>query len=263
MKIFSLIDEFPNQRMMKFVLGTILLLSVCSNMTEAAPRVRRTHRNSEERAEDYTDRGGIDIGVLPKFDFQTPADISSSVNPAFSSNLVTFSAEKPTAPPWQFSALGDPNTIYDEDTESVESFGRRKRLIRHHPERQVCDSKSRWVTKEWAIDVYNHNVTILSHVVTNDNQTVRQYFWETTCKDTGETAPPNSCRGIDKRHYTSQCKEKKALVHARIREDGRDTWAWLPIKSSCVCALRRKPEPLIRTTREALLYALLNRNWRE
>ncbi|XP_078000531.1 neurotrophin-4-like [Glandiceps talaboti] len=250
------------KKMMKHLLGILVVLCVCSNTAETAPKNRRTQRNGDENIDDEVEIGEDVLGV-PKIDFPNPAEISRSLPPDFASHLVTFSTEKPSAPPWPITAMPDAD-IFDDNTEITETFGRRKRRrIQKHPETAVCDSQSGWVTKQRAKDIYGQNVTVLARFRTHDNSTVGQYFYETTCQQTGETAPPNSCRGIDSHRYDSTCKEKKTWSRAMVRTSyGTYVWDWITVKTSCACALRRKQDPLIRTTRDALLYALLNKNWR-
>nr|XP_033806612.1 neurotrophin-3 isoform X1 [Geotrypetes seraphini] len=109
----------------------------------------------------------------------------------------------------------------------------------HRGEYSVCDSESLWVTdKSNAIDIRGHQVTVLGEIKTG-NSPVKQYFYETRCK---EARPlKNGCRGIDDKHWNSQCKTSQTYVRALTSENSKLVgWRWIRIDTSCVCALSRK-----------------------
>ncbi|NXK94015.1 NTF3 protein, partial [Formicarius rufipectus] len=109
----------------------------------------------------------------------------------------------------------------------------------HRGEYSVCDSESLWVTdKSSAIDIRGHQVTVLGEIKTG-NSPVKQYFYETRCK---EAKPVKSgCRGIDDKHWNSQCKTSQTYVRALTSENNKLVgWRWIRIDTSCVCALSRK-----------------------
>ncbi|XP_029453130.1 neurotrophin-3 isoform X2 [Rhinatrema bivittatum] len=119
---------------------------------------------------------------------------------------------------------------------------RKKRSAEHKSHRgeySVCDSESLWVTdKSNAIDIRGHQVTVLGEIKTC-NSPVKQYFYETRCK---EARPLKSgCRGIDDKHWNSQCKTSQTYVRALTSENSKLVgWRWIRIDTSCVCALSRK-----------------------
>ncbi|KAE8613901.1 hypothetical protein XENTR_v10007908 [Xenopus tropicalis] len=119
---------------------------------------------------------------------------------------------------------------------------RRKRFAEHKSHRgeySVCDSESLWVTdKSNAIDIRGHQVTVLGEIKTG-NSPVKQYFYETRCKEARPVK--NGCRGIDDKHWNSQCKTSQTYVRALTSENNKMVgWRWIRIDTSCVCALSRK-----------------------
>ncbi|XP_010843286.1 PREDICTED: neurotrophin-3 [Bison bison bison] len=119
---------------------------------------------------------------------------------------------------------------------------RRKRYAEHKSHRgeySVCDSESLWVTdKSSAIDIRGHQVTVLGEIKTG-NSPVKQYFYETRCKEARPVK--NGCRGIDDKHWNSQCKTSQTYVRALTSENNKLVgWRWIRIDTSCVCALSRK-----------------------
>nr|AAW28864.1 neurotrophin 3 precursor, internal deletion [synthetic construct] len=51
----------------------------------------------------------------------------------------------------------------------------------------------------------------------------------------------NGCRGIDDKHWNSQCKTSQTYVRALTSENNKLVgWRWIRIDTSCVCALSRK-----------------------
>ncbi|XP_069763728.1 neurotrophin-3 isoform X2 [Narcine bancroftii] len=109
----------------------------------------------------------------------------------------------------------------------------------HRGEYSVCDSESRWVTdKTAAIDIRGKQVTVLGEIKTG-NSAIKQYFYETRCK---ESRPgKNGCRGIDEKHWNSQCKTSQTYVRALSKENNKYVgWRWIRIDTSCLCALSRK-----------------------
>ncbi|XP_066109220.1 neurotrophin-3 isoform X2 [Saccopteryx bilineata] len=119
---------------------------------------------------------------------------------------------------------------------------RRKRHAEHKSHRgeySVCDSESLWVTdKSSAIDIRGHQVTVLGEIKTG-NSPVKQYFYETRCKEARPVK--NGCRGIDDKHWNSQCKTSQTYVRALTSENNKLVgWRWIRIDTSCVCALSRK-----------------------
>lgn len=119
---------------------------------------------------------------------------------------------------------------------------RKKRYAEHKSYRgeySVCDSESQWVTdKTKAVDIRGRHVTVLGQIKTSATAEVKQYFYETKCR----TAKPykSGCRGIDDKHWNSQCKTSQTYVRALTQDKTNVGWRWIRIDTSCVCALSRK-----------------------
>ncbi|XP_032077491.1 neurotrophin-3 isoform X2 [Thamnophis elegans] len=151
----------------------------------------------------------------------------------FSSPRVLLSENTPLEPP--------PLYLMEEPMVANRT-SRRKRYSEgktHRGEYSVCDSESRWVTdKTSAVDIRGHQVTVLGEIRMGPSP-VKQYFYETRCK---QAKPAKSgCRGIDDKHWNSQCKTSQTFVRALTSENSKlVAWRWIRIDTSCVCALSRK-----------------------
>ncbi|XP_075924764.1 uncharacterized protein LOC142925596 [Petromyzon marinus] len=153
---------------------------------------------------------------------------------------------------------GDDGDEYDEeyeeegDAEPFEATGHPRRRPRarrqaaerrppHRAELAVCDSENVWVTdKAHAVDLKGHNVTVLSDIRV-EGTALRQYFFETRCRASRHTR--DGCRGIDRAHWSSQCRTVQSFVQALTSKGGRNLgWRWIRIDTACVCALsQRRP----------------------
>lgn len=118
---------------------------------------------------------------------------------------------------------------------------RQKRYAEHKSYRgeySVCDSMSHWVTdKTTAVDIHGKEVSVLTDVEIK-RSFMKQYFYETTCQNSKPIK--SGCRGIDDKHWNSQCKTSQTYVRALTKYDGMLNWRWIRINTSCVCALSRK-----------------------
>lgn len=119
---------------------------------------------------------------------------------------------------------------------------RKRRYAEHKSYRgeySVCDSVSDWVTnKTHAVDIQGRTVTVLAEIKTSSAKEVKQYFYETRC----QTNKPfkSGCRGINDKHWNSQCKTTQTMVRALTQDHSKIGWRWIRINTSCVCALSRK-----------------------
>ncbi|XP_067110649.1 neurotrophin-3 isoform X1 [Osmerus mordax] len=132
---------------------------------------------------------------------------------------------------------------YTGSSDGANNTGVRKKRYAEHKsyrgEYSVCDSESQWVTdKTNAVDIRGRHVTVLGQIKTSATAEVKQYFYETKCR----TAKPyrSGCRGIDDKHWNSQCKTSQTYVRALTQERSTVGWRWIRIDTSCVCALSRK-----------------------
>lgn len=152
--------------------------------------------------------------------------------PTYVSHRVAFSKDVPPAIP----SADDFPTANDE----LDEHGRFKRRAHPLAMRSVCDIDQSWRKRTWAIDILGENITVLSNITTNGNIKVHQWFYETTCKSLG-----HSCRGIDRRHFDSQCMTKKSWVFAMVRNGrGEEGWNWISIDTACNCGFRTKTRPV-------------------
>ncbi|XP_006012921.1 neurotrophin-4-like [Latimeria chalumnae] len=178
-------------------------------------------------------------GVSPLVDHLLDGLISDSDATGKSWDLisprVTLSSNAPLGPPLLF-LMED----YVAHPELANRTSRVKRAEGNEPWRRgdvsVCDSISQWVTdKESAVDIRGKTVKVLSEVQTLTGP-LKQYFFETKCNLTGSTS--HGCRGVDKRHWVSQCKAKQSFVRAlTINNEKQAGWRWIRIDTSCVCVL--------------------------
>uniref|UniRef100_UPI00398E786E neurotrophin-4-like n=1 Tax=Pristiophorus japonicus TaxID=55135 RepID=UPI00398E786E len=166
----------------------------------------------------------------------------------FYSPRVTLSAQPPGAPPLLF--------IMEETVGLTEVANRTSRVRRQaaaggvsasggasgvDPSRRgdlsVCDSISHWVTnRQTAMDIHGKMVSVLTDVPTPTGP-LKQYFYETRCNRVSSTAQ-GGCRGVDKRHWISECKTKQSFVRALTKDARKQAgWRWIRIDTSCVCTL--------------------------
>ncbi|RXM33526.1 Brain-derived neurotrophic factor [Acipenser ruthenus] len=122
---------------------------------------------------------------------------------------VMISSQVPLEPPLLF--------LLEEYKNYLDAANMSMRVRRHSDparrgELSVCDSISQWVTavdKKTAVDMSGQTVTVLEKVPVPNGQ-LKQYFYETKCNPIGYTK--DGCRGIDKRHYNSQCRTTQSYV---------------------------------------------------
>ncbi|KAM4523286.1 neurotrophin-3 [Fundulus diaphanus] len=119
---------------------------------------------------------------------------------------------------------------------------RKKRQAEHRSYRgeySVCDSESKWVMdKTNAVDIKGENVTVMAKIKTADKREIKQFFYETNCRD--HRSQRNRCRGIDDKNWNSECKTAQTFVRALTQVHSSVGWRWIRINTSCVCALSRK-----------------------
>lgn len=154
---------------------------------------------------------------------------------------VTLSNNEPVGPPLLF-LMEDSNA---QPGQAANTTLRSKRSLDgpiRRGEMSVCDSVNVWVTdKRTAVDIRGKSVAVLSEVQTLTGP-LKQYFFETKCNPAGGTV--TGCRGVDRRHWISECKAKQSYVRALTMDNDKIVaWRWIRIDTSCVCTL------LIRTGR--------------
>ncbi|XP_042331327.1 neurotrophin-4 [Sceloporus undulatus] len=166
-------------------------------------------------------------------------DVFWSENPVQDWDLfsprVTLSHREPEGPPLLF-------LMEDSNAQTVQTANQTLKSKRsldssiRRGEMSVCDSVNVWVTdKRTAVDIRGKTVTVLSEVQTLTGP-LKQYFFETKCNPAGGTV--GGCRGVDRRHWISECKAKQSYVRAlTVDSDKIVAWRWIRIDTSCVCTL--------------------------
>lgn len=150
---------------------------------------------------------------------------------------VALTRQEPSGPPLLFLA--------EESVSHSEPANRTSRVKRaqgsdavsasRRGELSVCDTRHIWVTdKRSAVDIHGKTVTILSEIQTLTGP-LKQYFFETKCNPEGGTT--NGCRGVDKRQWLSECKQKQSYVRALTMDEKLVGWRWIRIDTACVCTL--------------------------
>uniref|UniRef100_A0A8C2N5S4 Brain-derived neurotrophic factor n=1 Tax=Cricetulus griseus TaxID=10029 RepID=A0A8C2N5S4_CRIGR len=171
-----------------------------------------------------------DQKVRPNEENHKDADLYSS--------RVMLSSQVPLEPPLLF--------LLEEYKNYLDAANMSMRVRRHSDparrgELSVCDSISEWVTaadKKTAVDMSGGTVTVLEKVPVSKGQ-LKQYFYETKCNPMGYTK--EGCRGIDKRHWNSQCRTTQSYVRALTMDSKkRIGWRFIRIDTSCVCTLTIK-----------------------
>uniref|UniRef100_A0A8D0E4Z7 Neurotrophin-3 n=1 Tax=Salvator merianae TaxID=96440 RepID=A0A8D0E4Z7_SALMN len=227
----NLPEDTINSLIIKLIQGDILKNKVSKQVTDSI-------QDSDKKTKAVElDAGGNDN---VNFDFQPYISMDTELlrqQKHYSSPRVLLSDNTPLEPPPLY-LMED----YIGSSVVVNRTSRHKRFAEnksHRGEYSVCDSESRWVTdKSSAIDIRGHQVTVLGEIKMGPSP-VKQYFYETRCK---QAKPAKSgCRGIDDKHWNSQCKTSQTFVRALTSENNKlVAWRWIRIDTSCVCALSRK-----------------------
>ncbi|XP_060634064.1 neurotrophin-3 isoform X2 [Anolis sagrei] len=230
----SLPEESLNSLIIKLIQADILKNKASKQMEDIKNNVQNTMKKIDILDPD------IDGNENMKLDFQPVISMETELlrqQKHYSSPRVLLSDNAPLEPP--------PLYLMEEYVGSsgvMNRTSRRRRFAEnksHRGEYSVCDSESRWVTdKSSAIDIRGHQVTVLGEIKMGTSP-VKQYFYETKCK---QAKPAKSgCRGIDDKHWNSQCKTSQTFVRALTSENNKlVAWRWIRIDTSCVCALSRK-----------------------
>ncbi|XP_068959553.1 neurotrophin-4 [Petaurus breviceps papuanus] len=149
---------------------------------------------------------------------------------------VALSRGAPSGPPLLFlleaSLAAAPANRSRREAGAGAEAGRRGELA-------VCDAVSGWVTdRRTAVDLRGREVEVLGEVPAAGGGPLRQYFFETRCKEAGGPGGGTGCRGVDRRHWVSECKAKQSYVRALTADgQGRVGWRWIRIDTACVCTL--------------------------
>ncbi|XP_039523753.1 neurotrophin-3 isoform X1 [Pimephales promelas] len=169
--------------------------------------------------------------------YQPVTDISSELlrqHKRYNSPRVFLSERPPLQPPPLYLTNDFVSNLDGNKT-------RQKRYAEHKSYRaefSVCDSRSQWVIdRTTAVDIQGRQVKVLKYFNAGGKD-MNQYFYETKCETAKHTK--GSCRGIDEKHWNSQCKTSQSYVRALTQENNWVGWRFIRIDTSCVCALSRK-----------------------
>uniref|UniRef100_A0A674GCX6 Neurotrophin-3 n=4 Tax=Passeriformes TaxID=9126 RepID=A0A674GCX6_TAEGU len=229
----SLPEDSINSLIIKLIQADILKNKLSKQMVD----IKENYQNTVQKTDTQQDMDGEEN---VKSDFQPVISVDTDLlrqQRRYNSPRVLLSDNTPLEPPPLY-LMED----YIGNSVVVNRTSRRKRYAEHRGHRgeySVCDSESLWVTdKSSAIDIRGHQVTVLGEIKTG-NSPVKQYFYETRCKEAKPVK--NGCRGIDDKHWNSQCKTSQTYVRALTSENNKLVgWRWIRIDTSCVCALSRK-----------------------
>ncbi|XP_066265343.1 brain-derived neurotrophic factor-like isoform X2 [Branchiostoma lanceolatum] len=138
-----------------------------------------------------------------------------------------------------------PSHGQDLRLEFSKTLARSKRTVHAGQEVSVCDEIQEYkVFNEPLSDYQGHIVEVLQEFRTPDlnaGEYVQQLFIETRCNLSQGSETSNGCRGIDKTHWTSSCVAKRSNVPAIVRWNGKLNVTFIAIRTSCNCALKKKP----------------------
>ncbi|XP_054159862.1 venom nerve growth factor 2-like [Oppia nitens] len=139
----------------------------------------------------------------------------------------------------------------------------------------VCPSVSDWVARQEALDPYGNRLTIVQRIPINGT-VINQYFFETFCSHNLENNqniennnldynygfynnyqnnfnilnnqynPLTQCRGIDKKMWSSRCRENYIWTYGKvITSTGDIGWSVIAIRGSCSCAIWPKTNDVV------------------
>ena len=103
--------------------------------------------------------------------------------------------------------------------------------------RRSCATKSAFVYKEEAEDIFGHVVSIYPSIHIG-KLAIDQYFYETFC-DTEAC----ECSGIDKTRYRSSCETNYSFTYARVIKNGEIGWSQILVRSGCSCVINERKRP--------------------
>ncbi|KAI1238885.1 hypothetical protein IHE44_0011976 [Lamprotornis superbus] len=209
----SLPEDSINSLIIKLIQADILKNKLSKQMVD----IKENYQNTVQKTDTQQDMDGEEN---VKSDFQPVISVDTDLlrqQRRYNSPRVLLSDNTPLEPPPLY-LMED----YIGNSVVLNRTSRRKRYAEHRGHRgeySVCDSESLWVTdKSSAIDIRGHQVTVLGEIKTG-NSPVKQYFYETRCKEAKPVK--NGCRGIDDKHWNSQCKTSQTYVRALTSENNK------------------------------------------
>ncbi|NP_001280081.1 neurotrophin-4 isoform X1 [Callorhinchus milii] len=189
---------------------------------------------AEQRAAGTNDSLGSDFQHVSPESWEKEWDLYSP--------RVMLASEPPGIPPLLFimeASLSQAEVANRTERARRQAGGEQVKPTRRG-ELSVCDSINFWVTdKRTAVDINGWVVSVLNEVPTSKGP-MKQFFYETKCNNNTSTAR-SGCRGVDKRHWVSECKTKQSFVRALTVDHRKQAgWRWIRIDTACVCALNNR-----------------------
>ncbi|XP_030053795.1 neurotrophin-4 [Microcaecilia unicolor] len=219
------------------IAGLYAMVISCVCAISAVPL--KTQDNSrDQRINVATNHNQHVESVALHLDLESPYPNLTSKDWDLYSPRVALSHQEPAGPPLLF--------LMEDHAGQLEQANRTSRVKRADSSEQgspsrrgelsVCDSMNIWVTdKRNAVDIHGTMVTVLSEVQTLRGP-LKQYFFETKCNPSRGTS--SGCRGVDRRHWISECKAKQSYVRALTMDSDKLVgWRWIRIDTACVCTL--------------------------
>lgn len=118
---------------------------------------------------------------------------------------------------------------------NVERLNKRKRKrTRHGLRRHVCPSKTMYVFKTEAEDIFENTVKV-HPVIQIKNLTIDQLFYESFCPE-----EKCNCGGVDKDKFMSSCETTYSYSYARVVKNGQIGWSFIKTRSGCSCVVRER-----------------------
>lgn len=218
------------------------LVTLCALLTRAAPTSQPSDLTSMPGMIHHKRHKQAPF-LKPFLDVNFDSDLASS--------FVSFSAHKPSAPPFlevsqqdfdssQVDALLGEHKVIGDGADDGAHLRIRRSLPEHmdHLVRPVCESISEWVRKYEAEDMWGNTFTVLQEIDVGGTR-VNQFFYETRCRRSNPNhSTPPSCTGIDNERFSSMCLEKYIWVYAKVVDnDGNIGWTLVKNAGSCNCGV--------------------------
>jgi hypothetical protein len=124
---------------------------------------------------------------------------------------------------------------YNETRNGVKSVQKkRKRPQRLEISRQSCISRTKYVHKKTAEDVFGDTVDVYPVIIVG-SLAIDQYFYESFCDE-----ERCECVGINNKSYSSSCQTTHTYTYARIVKGGEIGWGLIKVRSGCSCEIEEK-----------------------
>ena len=99
---------------------------------------------------------------------------------------------------------------------------------------QSCSSKTEYVLKTEADDIFGNKVTV-HPVIKIGKLTMDQFFYESFCHTEG-----CKCLGMDDKGFVASCETRYSFTYARVIKNGEIGWTYIKVRSGCGCVVRQR-----------------------